>query len=120
MRKTLSALLVLGLVACVSGCSKKADETKPLDQVQTESQKMNVDQLKAKVAEYKAAIEAKQPEVDKIQKELGSSLTGAVSGQKPANADELKAKLDKLQASIKALKDRMDIYAAELQKKQGA
>ncbi|KPK49313.1 MAG: hypothetical protein AMK72_04865 [Planctomycetes bacterium SM23_25] len=111
--------MIVGMVAYVTGCSSKASEDKPLDQVKAEAQKMNADQLQAKVAEYKQAIEAKKPEIEKLQKELGTGLTGVLSGKKPENADELKAKLEKLQASVKALTERMEIYASELKSKQG-
>ncbi len=118
MRTGLVMLMLVGMVAYVAGCSSKASEDKPLDQVKAEAEKMNADQLKAKVEEYKQAIDAKKPEIEKLQKELGTGLTGVLSGKKPENADELKAKLEKLQASVKALTERMDIYASELKKKQ--
>ena len=120
MRKLLARLMVLGIVACVAGCSSTASEDKPLDEVKAEAQKMDVEQLKAKVTEYEQAIKANQPEIDQLKKDLGAGLTGVLSGKKPENADELKAKLDELQASVKALTERMQIYADELKKKQGA
>ncbi len=118
MRRCLVIPMVLGMVAYVAGCSSKASEDKPLDEVKAEAEKMNAEQLEAKVEEYKKAIEAKQPEIEKLQKELGTGLTGLLSGKKPENADELKPKLEKLQASVKALTERMEVYASELKKKQ--
>ena len=120
MRKLLAGLMALGMVVCVAGCSGKASEDKSLDEIKAEAEKMNAEQLEAKVQEYEKAIEAKQPEIDKLKKELSTGLTGVLSGKKPENADELKAKLDELEASVKALNERMKIYADELKKKQGA
>ena len=119
MRRLLLTLMITGIAACVVGCSDKASEDKPLDKVKAEAEKMDAEKLKAKVEEYKKAIEAKQPEIEKIQKQLGTGVTDALTGKKPENADELKAKLKELQASVKALTERMEIYAAELKKKEG-
>jgi hypothetical protein len=68
----LSMALILG----VSGCGKKADETKPMDQVKSEAEKMDVSQLHDTAMKYKEAITAKVEEVkaevlETISAELG-------------------------------------------------
>ncbi len=120
MRTCLISLMALMMVGFIVGCGGGADEEKPITDVKAEAEKMDTDQLQAKVDEYKKAIEAKKPEIEKLQKELGSGLTGAITGDKPENADELQKELDGLQTSVKALQERCEIYAAELEKKQGS
>ena len=118
MRKGLISLLALGMVACVTGCSGGASADKPLDECKAEAEKMNVDQLKARVADYEKAIAKHQPEIEKIQKELGTGLGGLLEGKKPENIDELKARLTELEAKVEPLTERMEIYAAQLKAKQ--
>ncbi|MCE5327407.1 MAG: hypothetical protein LLG01_13450 [Planctomycetaceae bacterium] len=110
-------LLAIVLVAGLRGCSKKASEDIPPEQAKSEAAKMDVEQLKAKVAQYEEAIKAKQPEIEKLQKEIGAGLADAMSGKKTQNADTIKKELEALQKSVQALTERMGIYAAELKKK---
>jgi len=117
MRISLIGLLALGMIACVVGCGGGASETKPLDECKAEAEKMNVDQLKAKVADYEKAMAKYKPEIEEIQKKLSTGLGDMVAGKKPENADELKADLEKLQAKLKPLTERFEIYAAELAKR---
>ena len=114
----LVSLTLLVAVALVSGCSSGPSEDKPLSEVRAEAKKLDVSQLQAKVDQYRKAIEAKEPEIEKLKKEIGSGIGQVLSGKKPENVEELKEKLSKLEASVKALTERMKIYADELKAKQ--
>ncbi len=120
MRTGLALWIAVTLLALVAGCSDGASEDKPLDEVRAEAQEMNAEQLQAKIDEYTEAIEAKKPEVERLQKELGTGLAGALTGEKPENAEQLKADLAELETSLRALQERMQIYAEELQRKQAS
>ena len=119
MRKHFMVLMMMVLAGSFMGCKKSLEE-KPVDEVKEEAQQMSAEELQEKVNEYQAAIEAKKPEIEKLQKELGKGLSGMLSGDKPENAEELEAELTELQASVKALEERMAIYANELKKKQAS
>jgi uncharacterized lipoprotein YehR (DUF1307 family) len=111
----LFGLMVL-LVAGLFGCGKKADEKKPLADVEAEAEKMDVAKLRQMALAYKDAIVAKQDEIKKISaklQELGiaKSLTDEAKG--------LTADMDELKKSISALKDRFEIYYKKLKEKGG-
>jgi predicted nucleic acid-binding Zn-ribbon protein len=131
-------LAMVALLGCfIAGCGGSgASETKPLDQVQAEAAKMDTAKLQQMVDSYKAAIAAKQGEVDKLaakikelQPDLGAAaknliggLTGSDDAKKgTADIEKAKAEIEKLQASssklmesIKALQERMDIYVKQM------
>ncbi len=116
MRKMVLYLLVAAVVLVFSGCSKKADENKPISQVQTEAEKMSAGELKATVLKYKDAIAAKKPEVEKMMAKLKDIPVDKLLGEEAAT---LKADAEKLNKSIAALKERMDIYYNKLKEKGG-
>lgn len=122
------------LIGCGGGSG--ASETKPMDQVKAEAAKMDAAKLQQVVESYKAAIAAKQAELDKLsakikelQPDLGAAaknliggLTGSADAKKgTADIEKAKAEIAKLQESsskltesLKALQERMDVYAKQM------
>ncbi len=108
--------LMILLTAGLFGCGKKADENKPIADVEAEAEKMDVAKLRQKALAYKDAMVAKQDEIKKISaklQELGiaKSLTDEAKG--------LKADMDELNKSVLALMDRFNIYYKKLKEKGG-
>jgi len=105
-------LLAMSLV----GCGKKADENKPMDEVQAEAEQMNVDQLRAKAIAYKDAIMAKKADIEKLADKLQDiPLTGAVGEE----AQGLRADIDALNQSVSNLKARFNVYYNKLKEMGG-
>ncbi len=98
------------------GCGKKADENKPISEVQSEAEKMSVDDLKAMAMKYKDAIEAKKADIDKVTAKLKEIPVTEMLGE---NAKKLKADIDNLTKSLSALKERFQIYYDQLKAKGG-
>ncbi len=111
--KKIVLMLVLSMLFLV-GCGKKADENKPISEVQAEAQKMSVDDLKAMAMKYKDAIEAKKADIDKITAKLKEIPVTEMLGE---NAKKLKADIDNLTKSLSALKERFQIYYDQLKAK---
>jgi len=100
----------------LSGCGKKADENKPISEVQAEAAKMNVQDLKAMAMSYKDAIEAKKVDVENLAAKLKGIPVAQLLGEK---AKQLKADIDSLNKSLSALKERFQIYYDQLKAKGG-
>ena len=109
---SLSALLVLSL----SGCGKKADESKPLSEVTAEANKMNVEQLKKTAMAYKDAITAKKADVEKLVSKLKDVPVAEMLGKEAAG---LKTDIENLNNSVSALRERFQIYYDKLKEKGG-
>ncbi|MGD9109815.1 MAG: hypothetical protein PVG93_02635 [Phycisphaerales bacterium] len=108
--------LMILLTAGLFGCGKKADEKKPLADVEAEAEKMDVAKLRKMALTYKDTITAKQDEIKKISaklQELGiaKSLTD--------EAKALTADISELKKSLTALTDRFNIYYKKLKEKGG-
>jgi hypothetical protein len=101
------------LAACGGGAS--VDENKPLADVQEEAQGMTADELKAAAEAYKAAIDAKQPEVDALMAKLKEIPPTQLLGDE---AKALKGDIDAFGKSVAALTERLNVYLGEL-KSQG-
>lgn len=112
------AALCLLAVCCLafSGCSKKADESKPLPEVKAEAEKMNVDQLKSMAMSYKDSIMAKQGDIEKVASQLKEIPIAKMMGDEAKN---LKSEIDALNKSLSALKDRFQVYYDKLKEKGG-
>jgi hypothetical protein len=110
--------LFLCAAVCIAigfaGCAGKADENKPLSDVQADAQKMDVEQLKAMATKYKDAIVAKKADVDKVMAKMKDIPATELLGKE---AQSLKQDIDALSASVKALKERFDIYYNKLVEK---
>ena len=109
-------LIMSAVVMLFAGCSKKADESKPLSEVKAEAEKMSVDKLKSMAMEYKDAISAKKEEIEKITGELKNIPVAEMLGNE---AKELKAEIENLTKSVSALNERFQVYYQKLQEKGG-
>lgn len=118
--KELVRISLCGVLAfCVlafCGCGKKADESKPLSEVEAEAEKMDVAKLKAAALEYKDAILAKKEDVAEITAQLKEIPIANMLGEE---AKGLKADIDGLNESVSALKSRFDVYYNKLKEKGG-
>ncbi len=134
-RMSLSCVsLALLLLAC--GCGKDGEEKqaspsapaaggtqtaavdtqKPIAEVQTQAQAMNVESLKATVQSYKDAILAKQAEIEKLVAKIKETPIAEALGEQ---AKTLKGDLTNLETGLKALKDRFEVYYDALKQKGG-
>lgn len=113
-RMTGVILSIVVLCFSIMGCSGGVSEDKPIAEVTKEAETMSADQLEAKVASYKKAIESKKGDVDKIQAEVAKIAVKDMLGDK---AKSLKTDLSDVTKSMKALSERMNVYAKELSKK---
>ena len=109
-------LVLLAVVTLFAGCSKKADENKPLSEVEAEAEKMSVDKLKSVAMEYKDAISAKKEEIEKVTGELKNIPIAEMLGNE---AKELKAEIENLTKTASALNERFQIYYQKLKEKGG-
>ena len=108
----LLALCSLGL----SGCGKKADENKPISEVQAEAEKMDLDALRSMAMAYKDAITAKKADIEKITAKLKDIPVAQMLGEE---AKALKSDIENLNKSISALTERFQIYYNKLKEKGG-
>jgi uncharacterized lipoprotein YehR (DUF1307 family) len=106
------AVCLLGL----AGCGKKADENKPIAEVQAEADKLNVEQLKTKAIEYKDAIVAKKAEIEKVAAKLKEI---PVTEQLGAEAKTLQTEIANLNKSVTALTERFQVYYNKLKEMGG-
>ena len=109
-------LVLLAVVMLFAGCSKKADENKPLSEVKAEAEKMSVDKLKSMAMEYKDAISAKKEEIEKVTGELKNIPVAEMLGNE---AKELKAEIENLTKSVSNLNERFQVYYQKLKEKGG-
>jgi len=100
----------------LAGCGSKASESKPMAEVKSEADQMDVSQLRSMALAYKDAIMAKQKDVEKIAAQLKEIPLKDILGEE---SKKLKGEVDKLQESVKALSERFKVYAAKLKEKKG-
>ena len=112
---TFYCLLALCSLALL-GCGKKADETKPISEVQAEAEKMDLKQLRSMALKYKEAIMAKEGDVEKIMAELKEVPLTKKLGEEAVG---LKADIDNVNKSISALMERFEIYYNKIKEKGG-
>jgi len=115
MRNVAKILLpVVFLSLALTGCGGGANETKPIAEVRTEAQGMSLDQLKATVSKYQAAIQSKRTEFTQLTEALKKIPIAEMLGDE---AKSLKTDIQNVTTSIRALTDRLNIYAQELRSK---
>lgn len=108
---------LLGLcVLVLFGCGKKADENKPISEVEAEAEKMSVAGLRSMALKYKEALMAKEGDVEKIMAELKEVPLTKRLGEE---AGGLKADIDNVNKSISALTERLKIYYNKIKEKDG-
>jgi len=108
--------VLLAVTLLFAGCSKKADENKPLSEVKAEAETMSVDKLKSMAMEYKDAVSAKKEEIEKITGELKNIPIAEKLGNE---AKQLTADIENLTKSVSALNERFQIYYQKLKEKDG-
>jgi hypothetical protein len=108
-------LLVLGL-SVLSGCGKKADENKPIAEVEAEAEKMSEKDLRATAMLYKDAITARKGELEELGAKFKDIPTTEMLGEK---AKKLQGELDSVGKSLSALTERHEIYYNKLKEKGG-
>ena len=119
MKVLRNAAILFLLVMCsvaMFGCGKKADESKPMDEVRAEAEKMDAGQLRAAAMEYKDAIVAKKGDIEKITKKLKEIPVAEMMG---TEAKGLKSDIERLQNSVSALKVRFNVYYNKLKEAKG-
>lgn len=111
--KILNGLLVLALMALISGCggSDAIDENKPVDQVAAEAAAMGQAELQQMVDKYEAAIADKAAEVDELKAKIKEIPLKELLGDE---AKTLKGDLEGIVSSLGKLKDQMAVYSKEL------
>ena len=108
--------VLLAVMLLFAGCSKKADENKPLGEAEAEAEKMSAAKLRAMAMEYKDAISAKKGEIEKVTAKLkGIPIAEMLGGE----AKELKTEIENLNKSVSALNERFQIYYRKLKEKDG-
>ena len=115
MKKLARMLLPVVLISFVlTGCGGGVSEDKPVSEIRTEAKAMSVDQLKATIAKYRAAIESKKGEIDKIKQKIQQIPIADMLGKE---AKKLKGDIQNISSSIRALTDRLNVYSQELRSK---
>jgi len=100
----------------VLGCSKEADETKPVSELKAEAAQMDTKELRSAATRYKEAITAKTGELERMTAKLKEIPVTEMLGEE---AKGLKAEIEDLNKSVSALRQRFDVYLQELRKKGG-
>jgi uncharacterized lipoprotein YehR (DUF1307 family) len=116
--RRLTVVLLTGLLLAVSisGCGKKADESKPMSEVKAEAEKMDTAKLRTMAQQYKSALVAKKAEVDKLTAKIKDIPIAQALGEE---AKKLKSDVDNLQKSVSALQERFTVYYEKLKEKKG-
>lgn len=110
--------IALGMFVCVlaasTGCAKKADPNKPIDQIKKEVQTMSAADLESTAAAYVKEIKAQRAELNKITDEMkGLSIKEIFSDK----SKSIKNRLTKVQTKAGALLERYQIYVNKLNEK---
>ncbi|NQU94886.1 MAG: hypothetical protein HQ549_01470 [Candidatus Omnitrophica bacterium] len=115
MRKIVKIILPIVLMSFIlTGCGGGVSENKPISEVKAEAKTMSLDQLKATVAKYKAAIESKKAEIDKLTAAIRKIPVTQMLGDE---AKKLKGDIQNVSISVKALTERLNVYAQALRSK---
>ena len=109
-------VLMMALMLPLTGCSKKTDTAKPVEQVRTEVQSMSIQDLEANAKAYADAILAKQGEVEKVAQEMKEIPVTQMLSDK---AKGLKDQLVGMQTEVAGLAERYQIYAEKYQQLGG-
>lgn len=116
MSRSIAFTVALLLAVAVTGCGKKADESKPMSEVKAEAEKMDAPKLRAMAQQYKNSLTAKKAEVDKLMAKVKEIPIAEALGEE---AKKLKADLENLQKSVSALQERFTVYYEKLKEKGG-
>lgn len=103
-------------IAFVSGCAKKADTNKPVEQIKAEVEKMSVSDLESNAKAYANEIIAKKSEIEKVADKVKSLSPTELFGDK---AKSLKDQMSQIGNDVSALTERYQIYAQKFQQAGG-
>lgn len=109
-------ILIPLLALVVTGCGKKADSKKPLEEIQKEVKTMSVKDLEAYSKAYAKELQSAQTDLEKIKSKL-SELS-----PKDLFSDKAKGIKDQISAAgteVSELTKRYQIYLKEFQAKGG-
>ncbi len=117
MRKLISILFCgVFAMALVSGCAKRADKNKPIEQIKAEVEKMSVSDLESSAKAYADEILAKKSEIEKVADKVKSLSPTELFGDK---AKSLKDQMSQIGNDVSALTERYQIYAQKFQQAGG-
>ena len=100
----------------LTGCSKKADTNKPIEQVEAEAQKMTLNDLQSTAQAYAKEITAKKSDAQKVTDQIKTISPTELFGEK---AKSLKSEMEKVGAEVNALSQRYEIYLKKYQELGG-
>lgn len=110
------AVVLAGMMLSMAGCAKKIDTSKPIEQIQTEVQKMSVGDLQSTAKAYADAIQGKKSEIETVQKQLSSLSPKDLFGEK---AGGIKDQLSKIGNEMNELSKRYEIYVQKFRELGG-
>lgn len=119
MKTTKNTTFFFLLLLCplvLLGCSQKTDENESIGEIKAEAEKMDVEQLKSMVMEYKEAIEAKKGEIDKLVAKYQNIPPAELTD---AKAKEITEAINKINQSMSELTEKFMIYYNKLREKGG-
>lgn len=117
MRLSLTSFVILMIaVSAATGCGKKADAHKPVQQVRAEAEKMSVSDLQKTARAYAEAVRAKKSELAKVTEDLKKLSPKDLLSEK---SKTIKDKASALGDEIGELTGRYEIYARKFTEKGG-
>lgn len=117
MKLTRNLLIVLPLALMVlAGCGKKADTSKPIDEIRKEVETMSAKDLEGTAKAYAREIQAQTQELDKVKEKLKGFSPKDLFSEK---AKAIKEEVESASKELGELTKRFDIYAKEFEAKGG-
>ncbi|MBN1688296.1 MAG: hypothetical protein JW893_04275 [Candidatus Omnitrophica bacterium] len=110
-------LLVLPIaIFTISGCAKKADSKKPVDQIRQEAEKMSLDELQSTAQAYAKEIGNQKAAADKIRAKLKDLSPKDLLGEQ---GKAIKEDVSKVTSEISELTKRYQVYASKFREMGG-
>ena len=114
--RVLSSLLLMMIMTTATGCAKKADTSKPLDQIKSEAQTMSVKDLQSYAQLYAKAIMNQKEQLSKVADQIKTLTPAEIIGTK---AQDIKKQLSRIETQVGSLNERYQIYAEKFKEKGG-
>lgn len=110
--------MVLALIAALglSGCAKKVDTNKSVDQIRQEAQTMSVKDLESHAKAYAQEINGKKAELDEVKAKLKTISPMELFSEK---SKSIKSELETVSKDVAALTERYNVYVEQLRKAGG-
>lgn len=117
MKRIFASLMVVMMVGLlVVGCGKKADPNKPIEQIQSEVEKMSTGDLQSYAKAYVNAIDKKKAELMKVGEKLKAVPLKDLFSQA---ANDLRKQSGLVSKEISELTQRYGVYAKKYAEKGG-